>query len=275
MDANRLRSEIIELGPWHHDVQIAPGIRTGEPVPPGTYPSELGTPTIFEPELNIRRLFGDIFPTGLEGRSVLDCACNAGGNLFASKRLGAARCFGFDVREHWIRQARFLARHVPSDDMQFEVRDLATLPDLGLERFDVTLFMGIFYHLPDPMTGLRIAADLTSELLVINTAMRRVRGVDALMVNPESQTLPMSGVHGLAWLPTGDRVLQDILRWCGFPHTRVDWQMPRRGKSWARLQLLAAREAHTFAHYDAVHPPGRAARAKSVIRNVARMLRRS
>jgi tRNA (mo5U34)-methyltransferase len=274
MDADRLRSEIIELGPWHHDVQIAPGVRTGQPVPPGTYPPELGTPTIFEPALNMRKLVGNIFPAGLKGRSVLDCACNAGGNLFATAHLGAGRSFGFDVREHWIRQARFLAKHLPSEKIQFDVRDLASLPELQLERFDVTLFMGIFYHLPDPMTGLRIAADLTSELLVINTAIRPVRGVEALMVNPESQTRALSGVHGLAWLPTGDGVLRHILRWCGFPHTRVDWRMAYGGKHRARLQLLAAREEHTFAHFDAIHPTGRAARAKSLIGRMTTMLRR-
>ena len=73
---------------------------------------------------------GAIFPRGLEGRTVMDCACNCGAYLFWSKEPGAGECFGFDAREHWIAQARFLAEHrtQPSDGMRFEVCDLYDLP---------------------------------------------------------------------------------------------------------------------------------------------------
>lgn len=249
-----LRSEILRLGPWHHDVEVAPGIRTGDPVPPGTYPAELGTPAVSKPDLWIAELVKDLFGDGFGGRSVVDCGCNAGGHLFAAAKRGAGRCYGFDVREHWIHQARFLARHLPGDDIAFGIHEIDAMRAMNPEPFDVAFFFGVFYHLPDPVASLRVIADLTRELLILNTAFIRKRGVDALLLNSESRTRVMSGVHGLAWMPTGDRVLREILAWCGFPHSRlrtiVDWP----GHA-SRLEIVAARDERSLAHYDRVRGP--------------------
>lgn len=244
-----LRAEILRLGPWHYDVEIAPGVRTGAPVPPGTYPPELGTPTVIQVDF-LAQLLAAVFPDGLAGRSMLDCACNAGGYLLSMVPHGAGRSFGFDVREHWIEQARFLARHLPSENVQFAVRDLMSLPELGLEPFDITLFSGILYHLPDPIAGLRIAADHTRELLIVNTDAVPA-AVDGLVLNRESKTEVMSGVHGLAWLPTSERVVQEMLAWCGFPHARLifDFATPYKRR---RMAVMGARDERTFAHYDSL-----------------------
>ena len=76
-----------------------------------------------------------IFPNGLEGRSVMDCACNCGAYLLWCKELGAGECYGFDAREHWIRQARFLAEHRgQTDGVRFEVHDLYDLDDVDPGR---------------------------------------------------------------------------------------------------------------------------------------------
>jgi tRNA (mo5U34)-methyltransferase len=249
-----LRAEIRRLGPWHQDLEIAPGVRTSERLPGDpTDPLGVGNPGMLQPERVLSILQRDVFPNGLEGRSVLDCACNAGGYLYAAKKMGAGRCFGFDVREHWLEQSRFLSRNLPSEGIEIEQMDLLELPQRKLEPFDVTLFFGIFYHLPDPVAGIRLAADLTRELLVLNTAADLHPRRHALTLNIESSTALMSGVHRLAWRPTSPRVLEEILRWCGFAHTRVHYVW--RNNRWPRIQVLAAREASTFEHFDKVNPP--------------------
>ncbi len=252
VNVRELREEIIRLGPWHQDLEIAPGVRTGEPAPEGSYDAaELGTPAVYDPSPHMAWLVRRFYPAGLAGRSVMDCGCNAGGNLFAATRLGAGRCFGFDARDHWINQGRFLAEHLPGDNIEFATLDLASLPERRLGQFDITLFMGLFYHLPYPIAGLRIAADHTKELLLVNTATKPGDGGDALVLNRESVTQVMSGVHGLAWLPTGERVMRAILEWCGFPHVRLLWDVDGTVEGWRRLEVVAAREASTFAHFDA------------------------
>lgn len=268
MSAQDLRNRIAGLGPWHHDVEVAPGVNTGGPAPTGSYPPELGAPSLIRPGDVLAKLVEEVFPEGLAGRSMLDCACNAGGYLFAAATLGAGRCFGFDARRHWIDQARFLAEYLPGENIEFATLELASLPEFGLEPFDVTLFNGIFYHLPDPVAGLRIAADHTRELIVVNTATLPGGG-DSLVLSHESATEVMSGVHGLAWLPTNDRVLRAILRWCGFEHTRLRYEGPAAGNR-RRIELLAARDEGTFAHYDDLRARQKAPRRSGWVRRLLR-----
>jgi SAM-dependent methyltransferase len=259
LDDDRLREEIIRLGPWHHDIEVRPGLttRVSEDV---EYPKSFGNVSM----LDWRRLFVkrmlSVYPDGLAGRSVMDCSCNCGECLFWAKELGAGRCFGSDVREHWINQARFLLEHRegPKDDIRVEVSDLYDLPDLDLEPFDVGLFHGVFYHLPDPIHGLKIAADLTKELLVVTTATHHGHPDGYLKLGQEGTKAVLSGVHGLQWLPTGPQAVTGILASLGFPAARVTrYKSPSGKPGRGRLDLLAARDGAVFEEFDA-----RAARRK-------------
>ena len=113
-----------------------------------------------------------------------------------------AYSFGFDVRDHWIEQARFLKRHFgkSDDQVRFEVCDLLEVDRrLGSERFDICLFKGIFYHLPDPIAGLKIVADRTDEVLILDTAS--TSGLEdgfLSLVSRASSTNPMSGTARVA-----------------------------------------------------------------------------
>ena len=247
-----LREEIIRLGPWLHEVRLKGGLST-RVAADVAYPEPAGPVRIMDPRPRVAAL-AEALREGLEGRSLLDCGCNCGGHTFAAKGFGAGRCFGFDVREHWIRQARFLLEHFdgPTDDVRFEVRNLYELPSLGLEPFDVTLFRGLFYHLPDPITGLRIAADLTRELLVLETEVRSDMPDGLLAVKRESTERLMSGVYGLSWFPTGPDVLARILEWAGFVETRlVHWRKGFR-PGVDRLELVAAKRSGLL---DGFPPP--------------------
>jgi SAM-dependent methyltransferase len=246
LSTDELREEIIRLGPWHLDVEVTPEIstRVSQEAPSGTYPEELGEvsmPELYKPFMaKLRRLYQN----GLEGRTMLDCGCNCGGYLFWAKEYGAGDCFGFDVREHWIRQARFLVEHRtgPSDGIHFEVCDLYDLPKRGLEPADITLFNGLFYHLPDPITGLKIAADLTNELIIVSTATRDGLPDGLLAADEESRDFLMEGVYGLMWRPTGPEVLDKILRWTGFVETHVTWWKTQTIRpDWGRLEIVAAK----------------------------------
>ncbi len=186
-----------------------------------------------------------IYPEGLEGRSFLDCACNGGGYCFWARELGADRCFGFDVHEHWIRQARWLVenRASPSDGIQFEAIDLLDLPRLDLEPFDLTLFKGILYHLASPMQGLQIAADQTREVLLLGTGFRTDLPDGSLVLNKERDGL-MHGVHGLNWYPTGPDVVRRMLERVGFKEIKLTGVVPPfegRRQNIGRLTVVAAK----------------------------------
>ena len=246
-DAALLRDEIERLGPWHLEVQVTPEVSTRAWIeaqsrmqcePADKLP-------FMDPRSDLEGQIRRIYPEGLAGRSVLDCACNCGGYSFHAKVLGAGECFGFDVREHWIRQAQFLLQNRtvgPTDAMRFEVCDLYDLPKKGLSPFDITLFMGIFYHLPDPISGLKIAADLTSELMVVNTTTKSGLPDGLLAIERESRDLVLSGVYGLNWLPTGPDVVASALKWAGFVETHLVWWQHEVNPGRGRMEMLASKK---------------------------------
>jgi tRNA (mo5U34)-methyltransferase len=163
-----------------------------------------------------------VYQQGLEGRSVLDPACDGGAYLFWAREVGAGDCFGSDVREHRIHQARVLQERRPdSDSIRLEVMDVYDLPELGLEPFDITIFGGLFHHLADPVSGLKIAADLTSELMIFDTATKWGMDDDSLVVAHEGTEALMLGVQRLNWVPSGPAVVKRILHWAGFTDTQV------------------------------------------------------
>ncbi len=254
MQIARLKEEIIRLGPWHHDVQVTPEVSTSVflEAPEGTYSSK---PSFINPKEHLESILRKIYPDGLEERTFLDNACNCGGYSFAAKDLGAGECFGYDARKHWVDQARFIAenRAWSTDGMRFEELDLYDLPKMDLEPFDVTLFKGIFYHLPDPITGLKLAADLTKEIIIVNTATLNDVPDGMLSLFEEGTERPMSGVHGLAWFPTGPKVMSQILKWMGFVETRVVFWVDQKtslSRQRGRMEIVASRKEGLLKEFE-------------------------
>jgi tRNA (mo5U34)-methyltransferase len=76
---------------------------------------------------------------------------------------------GIDIEPLFLRQAEWAARefglgHVVRFE-RMQVYDLAH----RAERFDLVLFMGVFYHLRYPMLGLDIVAERVDRLMVFQT----------------------------------------------------------------------------------------------------------
>ena len=186
-----------------------------------------------------------IYPDGLQGKRFLDCACNAGGYCFWAREMDARQSTGFDVREHWIRQARFVQQNRtvgPVDRIHFEVCDLMDLNRRTMESADLTLFKGIFYHLADPILGLKIAADLTREVLWFNSARCFGENTESLYCTFEASEKLMSGVHALSWIPSGPSVIGKMLYWMGFVdifHV-FSKEYPHR-PGFGRMEIMASR----------------------------------
>ncbi len=194
----------------------------------------------------LRSTLEHLYPEGLAGRSFLDVGCNAGGYSFLARSLGASRTLGFDVREHWIRQARFVGEHWDGDtsNMRFEV---AHIHDVDLsDGFDLTLFKGVFYHLPAPIHALLRLCDATRDVIIVDTASRSDIPENALVTNFESRSHVMSGVDGLAWMPGGPRAVIDILTHAGFQDCHVAFWLKELAMGprpeLGRFRVIAARQ---------------------------------
>ena len=243
-----LIKRIQALGPWHMNIQLNDQSNTGQVFnEDGSIydrPSNKGVSLLQLRDAFLNQVDA-IYPNGLTGKRFLDSACNAGGYCFWTRERDVKAAFGFDVREHWIRQARFVKNHrvvAPTDRISFTVSDLYDVPSRNLAPFDVTMFKGIFYHLPDPITGLKIAADLTKEVMFFNTSTTWDEEDGSMKSGWESTENVMSGVHGLKWYPTGPRVCADMLKWCGFVEMKLmfykqQYDQPQLG----RTEIIASK----------------------------------
>ena len=243
----QLEAQIKELAPWHHNIQILTDLNISQVfgADEKLARDENQGVSLIEPREKFFERLDGAYPDGLAGKRFLDCACNAGVYCFCAREAGAEFSFGFDVREHWIEQANFIKQHrtvLPTDRIEFEVLDLYDLPSRNLEPFDFTFFSGIFYHLPDPIHGLKIAADMTSDIIVVNTAS---------IYNPDnpggltprrrsSSDYVMSGVSEMAWFPNGPKAILLILNWLGFKEFKLTKFIQRDDRH--RFEVFGARE---------------------------------
>jgi SAM-dependent methyltransferase len=242
--------ELKALAPWHYDIRINAFLKTSH----ANCDEHAGRPCINPHEL--MGVIRTIYPEGLEERSFVDVACNGGAYCLLARDFGAKEVFGFDVRESWIEQANFLKHrlHGNKENIHFAVCDLMELNHfLPKEKaFDVCLFKGIFYHLPDPVTGLKIIADRTREVIIVDsdTAPGHPDGLMKFIF--EGTDNPLSGVHRMAWLPTGPDVIANILKWLGFTTTKtLFWWQPGEDASpftRGRVRVVAARKPEFLQH---------------------------
>lgn len=136
---DEIEKKVTELGPWFHNLSLQ-GVQTAPDHFLGDYPAAKW------------QNFQDAIPKDLTGMSVLDIGCNGGFYSIEMKRRGARRVLGIDHDDQYLDQARFAAQ-VLGLDIGFERMSVYDVPKLG-ERFDLVLFMGVFYHLRYPLLAL-------------------------------------------------------------------------------------------------------------------------
>jgi tRNA (mo5U34)-methyltransferase len=146
---------VADLGPWFHNLHLPGGLQTCPDHWAGDFPRWKWLE--FERHL----------PVDLTGWRVLDIGCNAGFYSFELGKRGA-KVLGIDIDLHYLAQARWSAALFGLRNVRFEQRQLY---DLGAtsDRFDLILFMGVFYHLRYPLLALDLLARLRPRLMVFQT----------------------------------------------------------------------------------------------------------
>jgi len=150
-----IRDEVAKIR-WFHSIDLGDGVRT---------PGLDDTPEKLD---RIR------FPPDLSGRSVLDIGAWDGFFSFEAERRGAQRVVAVDSYcwdgDGWANRSGFdlVHRHLKSkvEARRLEVLEVAAA-ELGC--FDVVLFLGVLYHLKHPLLALEKIADVTKDLLILET----------------------------------------------------------------------------------------------------------
>jgi len=144
--------------PWFHSIDLGEGLVTKGQKPLDVHQIEYAA--IFD-------------PVDVRGGSVIDIGAWNGAYSFEAKRRGAARVLATDYLA-WRHPARGregfdLARSVLGIDLEVGELDIPSLMPERVGTFDVVLFLGVFYHLQDPIAAVQQIATLAREVLIVET----------------------------------------------------------------------------------------------------------
>ncbi len=161
-------------------------------------------------------------PDSLAGLTVLDVGAWDGFYSFEAERRGAKRVLATD-RQAWRSMETFgwgtgkagfeLARRASGsrvEDLEIDVYDISPRT-VGMH--DVVFFLGVLYHLKDPLGALERVASVTNKLLIVETAVDLIG-----LRRPALAFYPGRELNGdpTNWFGPNVACVEAMLRVCGF-----------------------------------------------------------
>jgi tRNA (mo5U34)-methyltransferase len=160
----------------------------------------------------------------LTGRSVLDVGTWNGGFAVDVKRRGAARVLATDShcwRDPYYKGRATFDLAIPATGLDIEAREIDAT-EVSVEavgRFDVVLFLGVFYHLFDPISTLKQLAAVSGEMLIVETHLDAQDILKPAMIMYPGTELAQDPTN---WWGPNRACMEALLRTVGFP--RVTFQ---------------------------------------------------
>jgi tRNA (mo5U34)-methyltransferase len=260
-DQLELRRRVGELG-WYHSIDLGHGVVT---------PGAVGLDAI-----------DDAYMPELSGRSVLDVGAWDGANAFRAERLGASRVVALDhyvwgvdwarreqywgecarrgeLPDHTLDETLFwdpalpgrrgfdLAREALGSSVEPVVADFMTIDLDALGSFDVVLYLGVLYHMREPLTALQRVRRVVKEVAVIETAAIEVGGYSEVSLLQFVAGNDLAQDFGNWYVPT-EAALHQLCRAAGFSRvvTRRGLKSPPRAvaRRFLRREPPTAHVAH-------------------------------
>jgi tRNA (mo5U34)-methyltransferase len=144
---------------WFHSINLGDGIVTP------------GHKSRYEISREAEAIFA---PLNLRDRSVVDIGAWNGAFTVEAKRRGAARMLAVDhytwAHPDFRGQQTFdLVMSRLGIDVETKLLDIQNAVAADIGRWQVVLFLGVFYHLFNPISALQVLAEITEEVLVLET----------------------------------------------------------------------------------------------------------
>ena len=200
-DAKALAARVAQYH-WHHSLDLGDGVVTQGSKSLGQMAQE--TAAIFD-------------RVDFTGRSVIDIGAWHGTYSFEAKRRGAGRVLATDFLAWHDPQMRGretfdLVKERLGLDVEAALLDVAETTVDRLDPFDIVLFLGVIYHVLDPVLALRNLAALTRELLIVETVLDM----------KELTTPAMRYCPGAWWAPNALWMMK-LLQTVGFSEIEAVW----------------------------------------------------
>jgi SAM-dependent methyltransferase len=161
----------------------------------------------------------EVYGGSLSNKRVLDLGCAQGFWSFEASKAGAMETLGIDSSSDFIREAWALSTLLDLHNCEFRCEHLEEDPWWSnLAPFHVTLFLGLFYHLADPLFVLTKATKATLEIIVLDTEITSGKESTLTIRQRDLQepTTCGSNIKSKIRLVPSKLALQDLLQEAGF-----------------------------------------------------------
>jgi SAM-dependent methyltransferase len=175
-------------------------------------------------------LLDEVFQCRWHEIRCLDVACHQGWFATQLALRGASKVLGIDVRNDHIEMASVIKYLSNMSNVTFTKRNLYEINPEEDGEYELTLFLGILYHLDNPLQALRVIRSVTKHLCVIESQVVRpvpelecLWGADATprkgpgIAVVESDEHHVEGKRSVVLVPTLDALCQ-MLYAVGFNH---------------------------------------------------------
>ena len=168
---DEIKKRINHSNYWFHSIKLG---------------SKVTTPGIYF-QANWDRILKTI-PNDLSGKTVLDVGARTGGYAFECEKRGAKEILAID---NWQNQGPDGSRDKPFQickeilDSKVEMMELDFFDIESLNRkFDIILFLGVIYHLMDPLLAIKKIYNVCNELAILEGAILQSLNPIAYFLDP-------------------------------------------------------------------------------------------
>ena len=162
MNNDAILAEVKKLSPWFYEFNLPGGVTTPSALPEQVRPIHNTRLEMVDSAVN------DFFGDKLGGITALDAGCHEGYFAISVAQKGLKHVTGVDIREESLAKARFVTNALELANVSWMKADCQDLSAVG-GPFDLTLLLGVLYHLENPMLCLRNIAALTTGLCLVET----------------------------------------------------------------------------------------------------------
>jgi hypothetical protein len=197
---------------WFYEFDLPDGSRTRPAVPAGVEHIHTTRQRMVDAVLD------HFVGRDCSGLTAVDLACHQGWFSINLARRGFSEVLGVDGRESHLDDARLMAGLLGVKSLATRRLDLeeASAGDVGVH--DVTLMLGLLYHLENPVRALRLARAATRRLFIIETQvvphvagqvewgstqyLRDLKGIFGILDESDETEGPETGIHGICLAPS-------------------------------------------------------------------------
>jgi len=227
-----LSQRIAALKPWFYEFDLGPHGRTESVLPPQILP-------IHQTRLEmVNGVVDHYFGSRLPDIRCIDVGCHEGFYSVAMARKGMREVRGVDVRQESLEKARLIAEALELKNLTFDQQNCEQMQPQPGETYELCLFLGVLYHLENPMLALRNISRLTQEVCVIETQVadevegytewgarewtKKYHGVLAVIDESDEfyTDIREAGATPLVMCPS-PRALETMLKHAGFKRTEI------------------------------------------------------